>query len=120
MEYLLRNVSRRPDITFYSSGRIDITSALADRLGLEHDDVIDIAVDGLEYYIYILVHSAKGQYEGKCRSTKNGKRGPGRNFRAYSKTICRHITKDMERMTAIMGDDAVIDNQKAVTLIIRR
>ena len=73
------NITRRPDVTFYPSGRIDITSRIAKVLNLCEGDVIDIAVNGCEYQLYVK-HKADS-YVGSHEATGS------RNFRCYSKRL---------------------------------
>lgn len=90
-EKILGTRARRPDITFYGSGRIDITARIVSLLDLHPKDVIDIASDGRDYFLYVRTRSnglVTGRYEGQCYQS-NGK---GRNFRAYSKKLCNAMT----------------------------
>ena len=88
MKSLLGN-SRRPDISFHKNGRIDITARVAKKLNLQTGDVIDVAFDGVEYYLYIQHKSNEliGKHESQCFPTKRG----SNNFRAYSARLCRNI-----------------------------
>lgn len=88
MESLLGN-SRRPDVTFYRCGRIDITSRVARSLRLEEGDVIDIGVHDNEYYIYIKAKASNivGNHGARCFPSKKS----SRNFRTYSKKLCSAI-----------------------------
>ncbi len=45
--------TRRADISFYSSGKIDITSRIANALGMVDGDVIDIMMWKGEFYLYV-------------------------------------------------------------------
>ena len=84
VERLLGERTRRPDITFYRNGRIDITASVAERLSLRAGDVIDIARGKEEYYLYVRLRrsdGAVGRHEAQCYPSKSGTR----NFRAYSK-----------------------------------
>lgn len=84
--------TRRPDITFHQSGKIDITARVSNAIGLQDGDVIDLAEDRGEYYLYVRAKAcdAVGKHEGRCRSTKHCK-GGSRNFRAYSKRLCNFV-----------------------------
>lgn len=79
------NITRRPDVTFYPNGRIDITSRIAKVLNLCEGDVIDIAVNGCEYQLYVKhkANSYVGSHEATVRPSKTG----SRNFRCYSKRL---------------------------------
>ena len=86
MHSILTN-TRRPDVTFYPNGRIDITARIANMLDLHQGDVIDIADNGRhEYLLYIRYRGDRlvGKHEAVCRQSKRR----SRNFRAYSKRIC--------------------------------
>lgn len=76
--------TRRPDVTFYPSGRIDIVARIAKLLDIHHGDVIDIAVNGCEYQLYVKFRGGCGNHEATVRSSKNN----GRNLRCYSKRLC--------------------------------
>lgn len=80
--------TRRPDVSFYSSGRIDITSRVARAIGIADGDVISIAESDGEYYIYCAKHAdaVVGSHQGTVHPTKQH----SRNFRCYSSQIC-HI-----------------------------
>ena len=82
-------MTRRPDVTLYSSGRIDITSRVAKVIDLHEGDVIDIAEDEGEYWIYIRQHadSVVGFHEATVKSSKAG----SRNFRCYSARLCQYM-----------------------------
>lgn len=93
MKSILGNTTRRPDITFYRSGRIDITAHVARILGLREGDVIDIFMDpdSGEHMLYVCQHAADapGRFEAQCRLTNKHKRG--HNFRCHSKRLCDAI-----------------------------
>lgn len=126
MQSLLGN-SRKPDISFYRSGRIDITTKLSKRLGLEAGDVIDILFDGMEFYLYVRAKAdtLMGKHEAQCHPTNPECRNC-HNFRVYSKRICDRIiriagTGSEARIYAggdvqIQGHDAVIIIPKSAEL----
>lgn len=90
MERLLGEKTRRPDITFYGGGRIDITSDIVRALGIQPGDVIDIARGKSDYYLYVRHRRADGllgRHEAQCYPSKSG----SLNFRAYSKRICSAV-----------------------------
>lgn len=93
MKRILGNTTRRPDITFYRSGRIDITALVARILGLREGDVIDVLEnhDGEEYMLYVCQRAADapGRFEAQCRPTNKR----GNNFRCHSKRLCNVILK---------------------------
>lgn len=93
MSPLLTN-SRRPDVTFCPDGRIDITARIAKMLQLQNGDVINIAYHCGEYYLYVALRASQcvGLHEATVSPTNHGKRH-NNNFRAYSKFLCRSISK---------------------------
>ena len=93
MTSLLPN-SRRPDVTFYPDGRIDITARIAKILELQSGDVIDVAAHYGEYLLYVRLRASGcvGRHEAQVYPSKRGKY-KANNFRAYSKTICCAIRK---------------------------
>ena len=122
MHSILTN-TRRPDVTFYPDGRIDITARVAKILDLHQGDVIDIAVNGgLEYLLYIRYRGETlvGKHEAVCRQSKRR----SRNFRAYSKRICSFIFRftDMKNQPLRVPAGEVLtykDYGKMVPLITR-
>lgn len=88
MNSILQN-TRRPDISFYPDGRIDITARVAKILNLQEGDVIDIASDGKEYLLYRKLKASDiiGRHEGQCHKTKKSVKSCN-NLRAYSKCLC--------------------------------
>lgn len=87
MQSILIN-SRKADIIFRRSGRINISARVAKSLGLACGDVIDIMEDHGEYYLYIKHHApVVGRHEGMVmRSNKSGN-----HFIAHSVTLSRYI-----------------------------
>ena len=89
----MRNLcsSRKPDLVFWHTGRIDITSHVARRLRLTAGDVVNIMTDGEEYYLYVQYRAPlQGRYEGAVfPSNRNGN-----HFRTCSKRICIRILEE--------------------------
>lgn len=114
--------TRRPDVTFFATGRIDITARVSKMLGLEKGDVIDIAQMGSETFLYVMHKGTEvvGRHEAACRPTK----GTSRNMRCHSKRLAgfvleRHPGKEMVRLPV----GAPIHHQQlgtALPIIIRR
>lgn len=89
----MNHMTRRHDLTFYRSGRIDIMSRVARLLGLEQGDVVDIIVDGMEYYLYV-AHKGKnltGRYEAQVYATNGGR--TCHNFRCHSQRLTRAVLR---------------------------
>jgi hypothetical protein len=120
MESLIGN-TRRPDVTFYQNGRIDITSYVSRTLGVQAGDVIDIGHSQGEYYLYVRFHrdNCLGRHEGMCASSKQG----SHNLRLYSKRICDVIfavCKAQEKVQLAIGSPIEIEDVGiAVPLITR-
>lgn len=79
--------TRKPDVSFYRNGRIDITARVVKALGIEKGDVIDVAMDGDEYLLYV-AHKGKdvaGAHEARCypSNVRNT-----HNYRCHSKRLC--------------------------------
>lgn len=103
MESLLGN-TRRPDISFFKDGHINITARVAKCLSIEEGDIIDILHHNGELFLYVKIKSKDviGLHSGRCRSTRP-KRGY-RNFRINSKRLCDAIFEicgsDMVKLAA--------------------
>lgn len=113
--------TRRPDITFYRNGRIDITSYVTKMLGIHEGDVIDIACVDKEYYLYIRIKGDKivGRHRGQCFSSKQN----SRNFRTYCKRLCEFLFADSEcnKIQLAIGTPVeVYDIGKAIPIITRQ
>ena len=70
MQSILGN-TRKADITFYASGRIDISARVAKHLQLSRGDVLDIMIDQDEFYLYVRLRSPNGRHEAitpRCSS----------------------------------------------------
>lgn len=122
MESLLGN-TRRPDISFFCDGRIDITSRIARCLGLRDGDVVDIIKKEKEVYLYIKWRGSDvvGKHTAQCRATKPYTSCT--NFRAFSVKLCSAIleiceAKDVARLAA--GEKVTLEGiGSAVPLITR-
>jgi len=77
--------TRKPDITFYRGGRIDICSRLARQLNLEEGDVIDIASEKGEYLLFVRhkAENAIGRHEARVMAANKGTN----NLRTYSRRL---------------------------------
>ena len=119
MKSLLGRNSRRPDVSFFANGRIDITSRLARAIGLAAGDVIDMAYDGGEFYMFVRLkaNACTGRHEAQCWPTKKG----SHNFRAHSKRLCQAVMKfsNAEQVARLsMGDRALLFAKTTPAVII--
>lgn len=80
--------TRRPDISFYPDGRIDITARVTKALSLQPGDVIDILTDGVEFYLYIKYKKALGRHHAQLFPTN---KGMCNNLRAHSVALTKAI-----------------------------
>lgn len=89
---LLEN-SRKTDITFWKSGRIEISSWVARAIGLQNGDVIDIFFDDNEgeYYLYVKLRAPLiGRHVGVAFKSNRS----GNHFRVYSKKIAEFFLSE--------------------------
>jgi hypothetical protein len=86
MESILGN-SRKPDISFFRDGHIDITARVAKSLSLSEGDIIDILRSDREFYIYVKTRNQDvvGQHAGRCRTTRP-------NSYCNFRTNCKKLT----------------------------
>lgn len=78
--------SRKTDITFWKSGRIEISAWVAKSIGLHSGDVIDVFVDEQEgeYYLFVKLHAP---FIGRHKAVAMKSNSAGNHFRANSKDI---------------------------------
>jgi len=119
MKSILSN-SRKHDISFYTSGRIDISAYIARKLSLVPGDVIDIAQEAGEWYLYVKLRSGTyvGRHEGRVWSTSHGKG----MFRAQSKAMAHAVLTAAGspiRLRCPCGVEFERDNRKFITIIHR-
>lgn len=84
-------ITRRGDVTFHPSGRIDLTAHVAKVLDLQPGDVVNIAEDDEhpdEHYLYVSRRSEEttGRHACTCRRVK-----AGHYLRLFSKPLSTHI-----------------------------
>lgn len=120
METLIGN-TRRPDITFYANGRIDITAFVSKTLNIEDGDVVDIGHQDREYYLFVRhrKEDTLGRHEGKCFASKKG----GRNLRIYSRRICDAIFAEchaQQKVQLAIGEPVEIAHIGIVVPLITR
>lgn len=119
MNSILLN-SRKHDLSFHASGRIDISAHVARKLSLSPGDVIDIAQECGEWYLYVKLRSGSytGRHEGKVWATAKGKG----TFRTWSKALTHFVlatTGAKDRLRCPCGSEFERDNRKFITIIYR-
>jgi len=102
MTSLLSN-SRRPDVSFYKKGTIDISSRIAKQLSLADGDVIDVLEHNGEYLLYVRHKRDNiiGRYEGLVHPIHNKKSFTNR-FRVYSRKLTEAIFRVAGREEAAL------------------
>lgn len=121
-ESLLGN-TRKPDVSFFKDGRIDITSRVARALDLADGDVIDVVRCGSEMYLYVRWRGqdVAGKHTAQCHLTKT--RRTCHNFRAFSVKLCRAILEhcaDANTARLAAGDKVDIEGIGAAIPLITR
>lgn len=119
MKSFIKN-SRKHDIAFHPSGQIDISARIARRMSLSPGDVIDIAEENGEWYIYVRFRAGSytGRHQGRVWTT-------GRNcgtYRLCSKAITDAvlaIARSTQTLRCPCGNEIEIDNKKYITIIYR-
>lgn len=88
MKSILPN-SRKHDISFHPSGKIDISANIARSLSLAPGDVIDIVGESGELYLYVKLRAGNyvGRHNGTVWATAHGKG----TFRTWSKAIATAV-----------------------------
>lgn len=125
----LLNRIRRPDVTFYPGGRIDISSRIAQKLSIQKGDVIDVLAEKGEYMLYVRLRAEGcliGRFEAQCYHANIGKHR-AYNFRAHSRQLTEAVflasqgTKDYGKPLRLPAGEPVTIEGKglAIPLIIR-
>lgn len=118
MQSILKS-NRRTDISFSSSGQINISAHLARELDLHAGDAIDVKTDGFEYYIYVRTPATGGvRYEARCFPSNRR----GKHFRAYSRRLCKHVLQACgctDKVELATGDAMMEDDIKHISIITR-
>ena len=119
----LLDSSRRSDVTFHSTGRIDISSHASREIGLEAGDVIDVLTDGRYYYLCVRHRAADvvGRHEARVWAVnRNGLRR--HHFRCWSRRLCLAVLDvtggDVARVRSCDVED--VDGRRLLPLIVRR
>lgn len=119
MKSILPN-SRKHDISFHASGKIDISAHIARKLSLAPGDVIDIAENGDELYLYVKLRAGTyvGRHSGTVWSMANGKG----TFRTCSTSITKTMLAKAaatSRLRCPCGTEIESNNTKYITIIYR-
>lgn len=119
MKSILPN-SRRHDISFHASGKIDISAYIARKLSLAPGDVIDIAQENGEWYLYVKLRSGSyaGRHDGRVWPTTHGKG----TFRTWSKALTNAVLKAAgasDRLRCPCGTEFERDDIKYIIIIYR-
>lgn len=119
MKSILPN-SRKHDISFHASGKIDISAHIARKLSLAPGDVIDIVQSGGEWYLYVKLRAGTyaGRHEGHVWATANGKG----TFRTCSKAMTKVVLAAagaIERLRCPCGSVVQYGSTKYITIIYR-
>lgn len=105
-------VTRHGDITFHSSGRIDLTAHVSRTLDIKPGDVLNIASHGtsfVELYLYVSrrVGDTVGRHSCTCRPAKSN----GRYLRFFSKrlaTLILNATHSVQRVSLRVGVSTIV------------
>ena len=120
MKSILSN-SRKHDISFSASGLIEISARIARKLSLSSGDVIDIAYQYGELYLYVKFRAGTytGRHIGRVWATSNGKG----TFRTSSKKLANAVLIGAEvngdRLRCPCGREIERDDTKYITIIYR-
>lgn len=119
MKSMLSN-SRKHDISFHASGKIDISAHIARKLSLSPGDVIDIVQEAGEWYLYVKLRAGAyvGRHDGRVYATANGKS----TFRTCSKALTTAVLAAAGvsgRLRCPCGMEIERDNIRYITIIYR-
>lgn len=91
MKSILPN-SRKHDISFHASGKIDISAHVARSLSLAPGDVIDIVCGPGELYLCVKLRAGNyaSRHDGRVWATAHGKKG---TFRTWSKAMTTAVLR---------------------------
>ncbi len=119
MKSILSN-SRKHDISFHASGKIDISARIARSLSLAPGDVIDIVHESGELYLCVRLRAGDyaGRHDGTVSATAHGKG----TFRTWSKAIATAVLKwagAYGLLRCPCGMEFERENKKYITIIYR-
>ncbi len=113
------STTRRPDITFHSSGEIYITARVVRILDLDKDSCINVAIEKGEYLLMSERYDGMiGNHTGRCYPVNVG----GRYFRANSVKLSKAILDacGVSGKAALMCGEAILINGKPYLPIITK
>lgn len=120
MESIAPN-SRKHDISFHASGKIDISAHIARKLSLTPGDVVDIVREAGELYLYVKLRAGNyaGRHDGRVWATAHGKG----TFRTWSRAMAAAVLQTAGATDNILrcpcGSEIERDNKKYITIIYR-
>jgi hypothetical protein len=120
MEQLTRLIgcTRRTDVSIYANGRIELSSFVAKQLDIAPGDVVEVATDGREYYLYVAVRNPGCRHVAQCRPTNRG----GRHYRFHSVKLARvllDVIGSSDEAHLPVGSLVTLSGTSALTLITR-
>lgn len=91
MQSILGN-TRRHDLVFHVSGRIDLSASVGKQLSLKNGDSVDIAEHSGEYYLYVKTRNSDrlGRHIAQCFST-NKRLHTCNTFRCQSRKLAQAV-----------------------------
>ncbi len=122
MVSVLGERTRKADIKVRRNGRIDISARVVRMLGIRPGDVVDLAVDDGEYYLYVRRRHSEGvhgRHEGVCTPTTKNGRG---TYRVWSCKLAApflgYVPYEVVEVRMPCGVPVEIDGRKYVPVII--
>ncbi len=117
MQSLLGN-SRKHDIVFFYSGRIDISARIAHLLNINQGEVLDIMHHNGEFFLYV---KHRNPVFGKHQAVVKFSNKYGKHCRVYSKKIARSFFYNSADKTAYVrfsvGEPVLQDNKIFLPII---
>lgn len=112
--------TRCADISFFPSGKIDISSRIVKALEMKAGDVIDIMVADNEFYLYVSVNASEicGRHQARCYPSKRG----SRHFRTYCRRLCSAMIgdhKSARNVSFAAGDVVIVNGRRSISIITR-
>ncbi len=109
--------TRRNDLSVYADGRIELSAHVVRALSLGPGDVVDVASDGREYYLFVSLKAPTGRHTAQCREVNRGYR----HFRFNSVKLARIMLlasghSDVAHFP-VGGATTIMGGYKALTII---